>query len=99
MEAISAADLAAHAGAQEINLQPDGSLIGTSQGSEIAAMYFQRQAPGHTKLASTACGRYQGRPGCQVQVQVRSAGYLIPARWITVNAIGYMAYGVTEGDQ
>ena len=31
--------------------------------------------------------------------QVRSAGYLIPARWVRVRAIGYLAHGVTREDQ
>ena len=29
----------------------------------------------------------------------RSAGYLLPSRWVIVRAIGYLAHGVTRGDQ
>jgi hypothetical protein len=30
---------------------------------------------------------------------VRSAGWLLGETWINVNAVGYLAYGVTEDDQ
>jgi hypothetical protein len=99
METVGAADLAAHAGAQEITVLPDGTITATSAGDQIAVQYFKAQNPVYTRLVSVSCGRHQGRPACLLQAQVQSAGYLIPTRWITVRAIGYMAHGVTRGDQ
>lgn len=99
METVAAADLAAHAGAQEIMVLPDGAITATTHGREIAANYFNSQAPGYTHLSQVFCGQHQGRPACLVQAQVQSAGYLLPSRWVTVNALGYLAHGVTRDDQ
>lgn len=99
METVAAADLAAHAGAQEITVLPDGTITATAEGNEIAARYFNAQRPGYAHLVSVSCGRHQDRPACFVQAQTQSAGYLLPARWVTVRAIGYLAHGVTRGDQ
>ncbi len=99
MDTVAAADLAAHAGAQEIVVLPDGTLTVGSRGSAIASMYFNGQLPTGARLVSVSCGRYQNRPACWVTAEVQSPGYLLPQRWITVNAIGYLAHGVTEGDQ
>src|SRR5512142_3059664 len=99
METVAVADLAAHAGAQEITVLPDGTITATTAGNAIASTYFNAQRPGYAHLTSVSCGRYQDRPACFVQAQTRSAGYLLPARLITVRAIGYLAHGVTRGDQ
>lgn len=99
METVAVVDLAAHAGAQEITVLPDGTITATSGGNAIAADYFNAQRPTQTRLVSVSCGRHQGRPACLVTAQIRSAGYLLPARWVTVRAIGYLAHGVTHGDQ
>jgi len=99
METVAAADLAAHAGAQEITVLPDGTITATTAGNGIAATYFNSQRPGSAQLTSVSCGRHQGRPACYVTAQVQSAGYLFPARWVTVRAIGYLAHGVTRDDQ
>jgi len=99
METVAVADLAAHAGAQEITVLPDGTITATAGGNGIAAMYFNAQRPGYAQLVSVSCGRHQGRPACFVHAQTRSTGYLLPARWVSVRAIGYLAHGVTRGDQ
>ena len=99
METVAATDLAAHAGAQEITILPNGTITATTAGNGIAAAYFNAQRPGSAQLVSVSCGRYQGRPACYVTAQVQSAGYLLPARWVTVRAIGYLAHGVTREDQ
>ena len=99
METVAAADLAAHAGAQEITVLPDGTITATTAGNGIAANYFNSQRPGSAQLTSVSCGRHQGRPACYLTAQVRSAGYLLPAHWVTVRAIGYLAHGVTREDQ
>ncbi len=99
METVAAADLAAHAGAQEITVLPDGTITATSAGNGISVAYFNSQRPRSAHLTSVSCGRHQGRPACYVTAQVQSAGYLFPARWVTVRAIGYLAHGVTREDQ
>ena len=99
METVAAADLAAHAGAQEITVLPDGTITATTAGNVIAATYFNAQRPSYAHLISVSCGRHQNRPACLVQAQTRSAGDLLPARSVTVRAIGYLAHGVTRGDQ
>ena len=86
METVAAADLAAHAGAQEITVLPDGTITATTAGNGIAATYFNSQRPGSAHLTSVSCGRHQGRPACYVTTQVQSAGYLFPARWVTVHS-------------
>lgn len=99
METVAVADLAAHAGAQEINVLPNGVITVTTHGNQIAATYFNGQVPSYAHLTYVSCGRHQGRPACFVQAQVQSAGYLLPSRPVIVNAIGYLAHGVTRGDQ
>jgi hypothetical protein len=100
METVAAADLAAHAGAQRIKLLPDGTIEPlASQARAVAASFFAAQAPPEAALGNVSCGLIQERPACRVSAQVRSAGWLLPETWIGVNAVGYLAYGVTEGDQ
>src|SRR5512139_3721256 len=79
METVAAADLAAHAGAQEVTVLPDGTITATTAGNGIAATYFNSQRPSSAHLTSVSCGRHQGRPACYVTAQVQSAGYLFPA--------------------
>lgn len=99
METVAAADLAAHAGAQEIAVLPDGTITATRGGDVIAARYFEAQRPSYAQIVFVSCGRHQGRPACLLEAQARSAGILLPARWIKVRAVGYLAHGVTRGDQ
>lgn len=100
METIAAADLAAHAGAQQINLLPDGTIEPySSQASAVATSYFNAQTPPDASLVGVSCGLIQERPACRVSARVRSAGWLLPETWINVNAVGYLAYGVTKDDQ
>ncbi len=99
METVAAADLAAHAGAQEITVLPDGTITATTARNGIAAKYFNAQRPGYAQLISVSCGIHQERPACFVTAQTRSPGYLLSARWVTVRAIGYLAHGVTRDDQ
>ena len=99
METVAAADLAAHAGAQEITVLPNGAISAAPAGTGVAALYFNAQRAGHAQLSSVSCGRHQDRPACLVVARTRSAGYILPTRWVTVRAIGYLAHGVTRGDQ
>ena len=100
METVAAADLAAHAGAQYIRLLPDGTIESLpSQANTVAAAFFRAQAPPEAALGGVSCGLIQERPACRVSAQVRSDGWLLPETWIGVHAVGYLAYGVTKGDQ
>ena len=100
METVAAADLAAHAGAQQVIILPDGSFeinVATAQG--IVQAYFLAQAPNEATLSSVSCSLQQNRPACQVSASVQSAGYFLPQQMISVHAVGYLAYGVTQEDQ
>lgn len=101
METIAAADLAAHAGAQEIIVWDDGTLTSTGHGVSVATTYFINQVPAHSRFVSANCGIHQGRPACWVTAEVEPPAYLLwtPREWITVNAVGYLANGITRGDQ
>jgi hypothetical protein len=100
MEMVAAADLAAHAGAQRITMLPDGTIETLPvQAQTVASSYFAAQALPEATLGSVSCGLIQDRPACQVSAQVRSSGWLLPKQWISVHAVGYLVYGVTEGDQ
>lgn len=100
METLAAADLAAHAGAQQVRLRPDGSIrVDRPAALSTAAAYFNVQAPAEAQLGSVACGLQFGRPTCRISAAVRSAGYLLPQRWIRVDAEGTLAYGATRADQ
>jgi Flp pilus assembly protein TadG len=99
MEIVAAADLAAHAGAQEIVVRPDGRLAGLAEGQAVAGLYFRAQAPSSAQFLGASCGQKQGQPACQVSAQIPSAGYLIPRRQIQISATGYLSQGVTRGDQ
>ena len=99
MEAVAISDLSAHAGAQEILVKPDGRIKSTALGAQVAVTYFNNQTPSYIQMTGVNCGFIQGRPACRVQAQVRTAGFLFPGQWVTVNAIGYLAHGVTREDQ
>ncbi|HUH99001.1 MAG TPA: TadE family protein [Anaerolineales bacterium] len=99
MQAIGVADLTAHAGVQQIRVQPNGAIISDSSGVSRAVDYFHYMAPGYVSLGSAWCGMRSGRPGCAVEVEVRSAGILLPGRNIKVDALAYLVYGITRGDQ
>lgn len=99
MEAYGVADLSAHAGAQEVNVLPNGVIQIGPNGPSVAAAYYHLQSKSYMQLVNTSCGRVHGEPACEVIVRVHSAGYLIPQHWVTVHAVGYMAYGSTRGGQ
>lgn len=98
-ETVAAADLAAHAGAQAVELTPDGLLRPRPEADRIAADFFQRQHVAHARLAGARCFLADGRPACEVVATTDSAGFLLGRRAIRVRAVGYLAYGVTRSDQ
>lgn len=99
MEAVAIADLSAHAGAQEVKVLPNGMIQNTPLGPTTAARYFSMQSRSYIRFINATCGTVHGRPACEVIVQVRSAGMLLPQQWMTIRAQGYLANGVTRGDQ
>lgn len=99
MDAVAIGDLAAHAGAQEIEVLPNGVIRTTTAGNAVAATYFLNQAPSYLRLNSVQCGRFQDRPACRVQAGVLTPGFLFPQRWVAVNTVGYLVHGVTREDQ
>ena len=97
MEAVAVADLSAHAEAQEIRLFPNGKILSNVPSAErVAADYFRMQTPSYVQLVSVVCGDTVDRPFCRVSARVNSAGYLFASRPITVQAVGYLAWGVTR---
>lgn len=99
-ETVAAADLAAHAGAQEITVTYDGKVkIRAGAAAGIAAGYFQVQQPEHAEFRGAVCGTFDGRPGCRVRAATKSPGYFLGQRTIDVEAIGYLAHGATREDQ
>ncbi len=99
MQGIGVADLAAHAGVQEIIVQPNGAIVPDPGASGLAIKYFQDMAPKYVGLGAVWCGMKSGRPACEVEAVVESAGILIPKRPIKVNSLAYLVYGITRGDQ
>jgi hypothetical protein len=100
METLAAADLAAHAGAQVVRLQPSGRIVVDNPSAKsTAAAYFQAQAPQGAVLLFVNCRLEQTRPTCRLTASVPSAGYLIPQQDIIVEAVGELAYGATRDDQ
>jgi len=99
MDTVAAADLAAHAGAQEITVEPDGTIRVTGAGEQVAAAYFAAQNLPYAALSGVQCGRIYNRSACRVTASVETPGWLLPKRHLEVNAIGYLAHGVTREDQ
>ena len=99
MEAVAIADLSAHAGTQEVLVRPNGAIEISPKGPGAVATYFSMQAKSYMQFVRASCGQVRGKPACQASVRVRSAGYLIPVHWITVNSVAYLDYGVTRGSQ
>ena len=97
MEAVAAADLSAHAGAQEVRLLPNGKILSdVDAAEEVAYDYFRMQAPSYVQFVDVVCGDSADRPFCRVTARVNSAGYLFASRPITVHAVGYLAWGITR---
>src|SRR5512132_3390598 len=81
MEAVAVADLAAHAGAQEVYLLPNGKILSKVASAErVAADYFRMQTPSYVQLVGVVCGDTVERPFCRVSARVNSAGYLFASR-------------------
>jgi hypothetical protein len=96
MEAIAIADLAPHAGAQEVFLLPNGKILSdVPKAKATAYSYFMMQAPSYVQLNGIECGDVDDLPYCRVSASVATPGYLM-SRTVTVDAIAYLAWGVTR---
>lgn len=99
METISAADLAAHAGAQEVRVRYNGKIEPNGEGPAVAATYFEMQKPKHAKLISVSCGLDGTRPACEVVAETKTLGFFLPERPVRIRAVGYLVYGTTRENQ
>jgi hypothetical protein len=99
METISAADLAAHAGAQEVKLLRNGKIEPNGKGPSVAAYYFALQKPAHARFVSASCGLSNNRPACEVVAETTTSGFFLPERPVRIRSVGYLAYGSTRDDQ
>ena len=99
MEGLAVTDLAAHAGAQEIQVLPNGVIQPTASADQVAIAYFNRQAPRYVQLESVSCGLVSKRPACILISRVQEVGFLLGNQYITVRSVAYLVYGVTRGDQ
>jgi len=95
MDALAAADLAAHAGAMQIHVLPDGRYE-TRRGERVAQAVFRRHALPFARLQGAVCGVDDGKPWCEVTVRVEGALWA-PDR--TIHARAVLAAGVTGEDQ
>jgi len=99
MEGLAVTDLAAHAGAQEIKVLPNGVIQPAASADQVAIAYFNRQAPRYVQLVSVWCGLVNKRPACIMISRVQDVGFLLGNQYITVRSVAYLVYGVTRGDQ
>lgn len=97
MRAMAVADTAAHAGAMEIHVLPNGKIVDTAAAERVAARAFAAQAPSYARLQSVQCGYSQQGPFCDLTVLVHS-NFLFSAEHV-VEVRSVLAYGVTRGGQ
>ncbi len=96
MRALTAANLAAHAGTMEVRLLPDGRMVPNGRGPQVAALVFARNQPTHTTWLGATCGLIGERPYCEVRVRVKGA-FWAPDRIVRARAV--LAWGVTRENQ
>ena len=96
MDALGAADLAAHAGAMQIHVLPDGRYE-SRRAERVAREVFTRHHLPYAHLQGVTCGvDARERPWCEVVVEVEGALWA-PNR--TIHARSVLAAGVTREDQ
>ena len=81
MEAVAISDLSAHAGAQEIIVEPNGLILSTPKGAKVAATYFRGQSPSYIRMAGVQCGLVKGRPACLVHAQGGAGDFNFTGGW------------------
>jgi hypothetical protein len=103
--AALAADLAAHAGTQAVQVDPRGRVHIDPPTAEAAVRRVwaaNRPAPADAfNLEEVRCADAVGprlRPGCQLRVGVRSAGFFRPIR-LEVQAAAYLLSGILAEDR
>lgn len=102
-EAIIAADLAAHAGVQQVIVEPDGALKPAPSAPSVATQYFRANKPEHTEITAVQCGlEPRGTytvPYCRVTAITYIGGKYFPERAAQVSAVAYLPYGATREGQ
>lgn len=92
------ADTAAHAGAMEVRVLPNGKILPSSHAVSTVRRVFYEQAPPYATLQGVQCGLLPTKePYCDVVVSVRSK-FLLAAH-STVRVRSVLAYGVTRSKQ
>ncbi len=96
MRALAAADLAAHAGAMEVRVLPNGQIVPNGRGPHMARNVFLQHQPPHTSLVGVSCGLHARRPFCEVTVRVEGA-FWAPDRVVKARAL--LVQGITQEGQ
>ena len=98
MRVAAVADVAAHAGAMEVHIEPDGQVTTTSRAEDVAQAYFLAQAPDYASLQAVQCGLTgDGEPYCDITATVK-ATFLRSATHI-VHVRSVLSFGATRGRQ
>ncbi len=97
-ETIAAADLAAHAGVQEVVVDRHGRPV-PSAATSTAAAYFQANRPAHARLTAVRCGLAGNTPYCRVVAMTTIGGKFFPRMPVRVQAVAYLPYGATQEGQ
>jgi len=97
MRVMAIADTAAHAGAMDIHVLPNGRVTETARAERTAADYFNRQAPGYARLQSVRCGVTNIGPYCDISAVVHTGFVFSASHVVSVRSV--LAYGATRGGQ
>lgn len=97
MRVTAIADAAAHAGAMEIHVLPNGQVATAARAQRVAATFFANQAPSYAKLQWVKCGLAKEGPYCDVAAEVRVDFLVSTSAHVQVRSV--LAYGATRGGQ
>lgn len=97
MHTMAAADAAAHAGAMEVHVLPNGRIETSRRAEDVTASMFIEQAPSYARLRSVTCGLVDEKPYCDLTVHIVSDTFLPVSTNVNVRAV--LAYGTTRGEQ
>jgi len=97
MRVTSVADAAAHAGAMEVHVLPNGKVVTTDKAERVAASFFAAQAPGYARLRAVRCGVVDNLPYCDISAEVHTTFMFSASHMVEVRSV--LAYGATRGGQ
>ena len=102
-EAVMAADLAVHAGVQQIMVEPDGDIVPAPNAPDVVKAYFEANKPPGASLTRVQCDTVSINgvdvPHCELTAFFMAGGHIGPARAITIEASAYLPYGATREGQ